>query len=130
MTQKGQVLVETVLVIPFLILMLLLVLQTALVFTVYYITNYASYRAARAAVIHFGEKESPEAAARQAAGAVLLALGANTKTLGSSLSVRSRLLIDQYEVTVTYPCRNLLPVPGVIGRYIFITAKTCLPLER
>ena len=130
MKQKGQALVETVLVLPFLILMLLFIVQTVMIFTTYYITNYASFCGARAAVLRCGENDHPEVAARLAAGSALLALGRNPETIGSALSIRSRVLLDQYEVTVTYPCKNLIPVWGGIDRYIYITASTCLPFER
>ncbi len=124
---KGQAAVESVLVIPLLVMLFLCVLQTGLFFFTYYMVNYASYCGARAAIVHCRPSGNPSLFARSAVFVVLSALSNDLNPAVAAGSARCRNLGAEYEVSVTYPCRSIVPIFGRLIDYLPITASTSLP---
>ena len=125
---KGQAAVESVLVIPALVMLYLCILQTALFLFTYYIVDYASYCGARAAIVHCRLPDNPGIAARSAVLIALSALGPGLESAAGAGFTRCIILGDEYEVTVTYPCRSIVPLLVNILDRLPITASTRLPI--
>ena len=128
--EKGQALVESVLVIPALVMLFLCVLQTGLFLFTYYIVHYASYCGARAAIVHCKLPDNPGVAARAAVMAGLSALGPRLESAAGAGLTRCGMLGAEYEVTVTYPCKTVVPLFGKLLDYLPIRASTRLPISR
>ncbi len=128
--KRGQSAVESVLVLPVLVILFLCVLQTGLLLFTYYIVNYASYCGARAAIVHCKLPDNPGTAARAAVIIALSSLRPGFAPVAAAGFTRCRILGDEYEVTVTYPCKTVLPLFGKILEYLPITASTRLPVSK
>ncbi|MFH1825122.1 MAG: TadE family protein [Candidatus Firestonebacteria bacterium] len=125
---KGQVLVESVLVFPVLIFFLLCIIQIGILFNTYYIVNYASFCAARSAIVHTQLPDQPISCAQSAARAVLLSL--KTKEALFLPIVTMKFYGLELEVTVTYLLKPIIPILGGILPYIPVTSSTRLPIEK
>ncbi len=125
---KGQAAVESVLVLPALAMLFLCILQTGLFFLTYYVVNYASYCGARAAIVHCRLPDNPSISARSAVFMVLSGLGKDLSPAAAAAFTRCRILGGEYEVTVTYPCRSVVPIFGRLLNYLPVTASTRLPV--
>ena len=126
--RKGQAAVESVLVIPLLAMLFLCILQTGIFFLTYYVVNYASYCGARAAIVHCRPPGNPSFSARSAVFVVLSVLGRDLNPAVAAGMTRCRILGAEYEVTVTYPCRSIVPMLGGFLNYLPVTASTRLPV--
>ncbi len=125
---KGQAAVESVLVIPVLAMIFLCILQTGIFFLTYYVVNYASYCGARAAIVHCRLPGNPSLSAKSAVFVVLSAMGKDLNPAVAAGFTRCLILGGEYEVTVTYPCRSIVPIFGGLLNYLPVTASTRLPV--
>lgn len=124
---KGQVLVESVIVFPVLIFFLLCIIQIGILFNTYYIVNYASFCAARSAIVHTQLPDNPVDCANKSARIVLLSL--KTKEVFLSI-VTVKFYYPELEVTVMYPLKLIVPILGGLLPCIPVTSSTRLPIEK
>jgi hypothetical protein len=128
--QRGQVLVETVLVVPMLVIFILCIVQVGMLFIVSYTANYASFCAVRSAVVHTRLPDNPAVYARLSAVYAFSSLGINKGAAAGALTVRCGICYPDYEVTVMYPCRVIVPVLSGFIKYIPVTSSCRLPIEK
>lgn len=119
-TSNGQILLETCLIIPVLLLFVFLIIQISLIFNSYLVVNYAAFSAARAGVSHFNNlpDSNPYNAAKDAARIVLLplspvsALVANVKVNKQGNEVYVKI---KYPMPLIFNVRRFLPYAMLIA---------------
>jgi len=123
---NGQVLVETCIVLPVIILFIFLVMQVSIIFNTYMIVNYAAFSAARSAVSYFNSDSKGNAfsAAKNSARIILSTASIKSSVL-SNIKVK-KLGNDAY-VKITYPMPYLINVK--LFNYSFMTATCRMPIK-
>lgn len=129
---SGQVLVEFALILPAVILLLLVIVQTAMLFNAQYLATYASFCGCRSAIVHAKTNpltnitERPDIFAQKAARLVL----ASSLKLSSQLAgVKGLYMGTEYQVTVTVPVKNIVPGLNLLLPFYPVTATTRFKIE-
>ena len=120
--QTGEVLVETLIVLPIAILLIFVIIQLALIYNAQIIVNYAAYSAARSAIVH----ENHTVYAKLASTIILSALSKESALLSLAIATKND---NELSVQIIYPFKPSIPIVKDFLSYIPISATCRMKIE-
>lgn len=124
---KGQILVETCLIIPVLIFLISFIIQVALIFNSYMLANYASFAACRAGMSYFNVNKDSRAYsnAKKAARIVLLPDSVSSALLAD---IKVEKIGNDIAVKITYPMPLIFNLRRFFP-YAMLTTTCRMPMK-